>query len=88
MKRPFHRPPASLRRPGLTFDTITLVPASLLPFKARYQSIANRLPRGTVLLVLPRGRPAQRRLLVHLAGRFAAHGHQIATRTAEEVRRL
>ena len=88
MNRPFGRPPATLRRPDLTLDTIALVPASLLPFKATYQTIANHLPPGTVLLVLPRRQSAQRRLMVQLAGRFAARGHQIATRTSEEVRRL
>ena len=88
MSRPFRRPPASLRRPGVTFDNIALVPASLLPFKAKYQAIANHLPRGTVLLVLPRRRSAQRKLLVQLAGLFARRGHQIATRTMEEVARL
>lgn len=84
----FNQPPTALRRRGVAFDNITLVPASLLPYRLRYQSIANRLPRGTVLLVLPRRRPAQRKLLADLAGGFAARGHQIATRTTEEVRRL
>ena len=62
--------------------------ASLLPFKAQYAQLAASLPRGTVLLVVPRRRSTQRRLLVQLAHRFAARGHQIATRTIEEVRRL
>jgi hypothetical protein len=88
MHGPFERSPASLRRPGLTFDNIALIPASLLPFKDQYQAIANHLPKGTVLLVLPRRKRAQRRLLVQLANRFAARGHQVATRTSEEVRRL
>ena len=88
MKRPFGRPPVSLRRPGLNLDNIALVPASLLPFKSQYQALANQLPRGTVLLVLPRRRSTQRRLLVQLAGRFVARGRQVATRTAEEVCRL
>ncbi len=87
MKRLLGQPPAVFRRPGVTLDNIALVPASLLPFKSRYQSIAKRLPRGSVLLILPRRRPAQRRLLRELAGGFAARGHQVATRTSEEVRR-
>jgi hypothetical protein len=84
----FTSPPRALSRPGVKFDNIALVPASLLPFKPRYQALARTLPRGTVLLVLPRQRPAYRKLLVNLAARFAARGHQIATRTAEEVARL
>jgi hypothetical protein len=83
--RAFSSPPTTLTRPSVTLDNIALVPASLLPFKDEYQALANRLPRGTVLLVLPRRRPKQRRLLVELASRFAARGHQ---RTLEEVRHL
>jgi hypothetical protein len=85
MKASVGRPPAALQRRGVTLDNIALVPASLLPFKARYQDLANRLPRGSVLLVLPRRRLAQRKLIAELAGRFAARGHQVATRTTEEV---
>jgi hypothetical protein len=84
----FALPPKALRRRGVTLDNLTLVPASLLPFKARYTKLATSLPRGTVLLVLPRRHPNQRRLLVELASRFAKRGHQIAMRTIEEVLRL
>ena len=86
MKRKLQYAPQALRRPGIKLDTIALVPASLLPFKDQYQAIANRLPQGTVLLVLPRQKSRARQLLVSLATGFAARGHQIATRTAEEVR--
>lgn len=81
------RPPRALRRPGIRFDNIVLVPASLLPYRRRYQSIARALPKGAVLLVLPRTHLGQRKLLVRLASGFAARGHQLATRTPEEVRR-
>lgn len=85
--RPFSPVPAVLRHRGLQLDNITLVPASLLPYKRQYGSIARTLPSGTVLLVLPRRRPRQRQLLVRLAGQFA-HRHPIATRTPEEVSRV
>lgn len=78
--------PQALTRPGLELQNIALVPASLLPFKSQYQKLSQTLPQGTVLLVLPRRRPAYRKLLVQLARRFAARGHQIATRTTEEVK--
>lgn len=81
------RPPQALRRHSVRLENIALVPASLLPYRRQYQAIANTLPHGTVLLVLSRRQPKQRRLLVRLASGFAARGHQIATRTAEEVRR-
>ena len=47
----FTRPPRALRwaRP----DNLALVPASLLPFKAAYQQIANQQPIGTTLIILP-----------------------------------
>jgi hypothetical protein len=76
----------ALRRPGGTVDNITLVPASLLPFKARYEKLARTLPAGTMLLVPPRRQPQQRRLLVRLSRQFTTR-HQIATRTVEEVAR-
>ena len=88
MKRPSGRPPAALRRPGVTLDNIAIVPASLLPLKTKYQAIADELPRGSVLLVLPRRESRYRKLLVQLAGRFAARGDQVTTRTSEVVRRL
>jgi hypothetical protein len=84
----YFAPSRALRRSGVKFDNIALVPASLLPFRKQYEAVIRKLPHGTVLLVLPRGRSATRTVLVKLAGAFAAHGHQIATRTAEEVRRL
>jgi hypothetical protein len=81
------RPPQALRRRGVRLENIALVPASLLPYRRQYQALANTLPHGTVLLVFSRRQAKQRQLLVRLASGFAAHGHQIATRTAEEVRR-
>jgi hypothetical protein len=84
----FTRPPRALTSRGVKFENIALVPASLLPFKPKYQAIARTLPQGTVLLVLPRRQPHHRRLLVQLAARFASRGHQIATRTAAEVKRF
>lgn len=88
MKGQFQRTPAALRRQGVALDNIALVPASLLPFKERWHAVAKTLPRGTVLLVLPRRKSTQRRLLTDLARRFAARGHPIATRTVEEVGHL
>ena len=43
----------ALQRPQVRLDNIALVPAHLLPRKAAYQAIANALPRGDILLVLP-----------------------------------
>ena len=57
----YHQPPVALRKAQL--DNILLIPASALPEKARYQAIANDLPRGAVLLVLPHAYPKERRFL-------------------------
>jgi len=47
---PYHisRPPRAVRKARL--DNIALVPASLLPRKGKYQTIANNLPKGGVLI--------------------------------------
>lgn len=47
----FTRPPLGLRRAKL--DNLALVPASLLPFKAKWQRLANDLPEGNILIILP-----------------------------------
>ena len=47
------RSPRVLRRPGVQLDNIAIVPAHLLRCKTAYQTIANALPQGAVLLVLP-----------------------------------
>jgi hypothetical protein len=86
-RRRFRCPPRALRRRGVTLDNLVLVPASLLSFKDQYERLTHALPKGTVLLVLPRAGTRHRKLLVRIAQRFAAHGHQVATRTTEEVTR-
>lgn len=49
----FRKAPRSLHRSGVHLDNVALVPASLLPIKAEWQAIANDLPRGQILIVLP-----------------------------------
>jgi hypothetical protein len=55
-----------LRRPQVKLDNLTLVPASLLPRKADYEAIANDLPRGEVLLVLPPAGSPERTTMLRL----------------------
>lgn len=78
----FTRPPKALRRARP--DNLALVPASLLPFKAIYQQIANDLPAGATLIVTPHapGRPGQ--TLGNVASQLAAKGHQVMV-VAERV---
>jgi len=51
-------------------DNVALVPASLLPFKHEWQAIANELPKGGILVVLPSSRKP----------------HRIALETAENLK--
>ena len=71
----FHRPPRALRRAQL--DNVAIVPANLLPYKAIYQRIANGLPPGTTLIVVPEapGKPGQ--TLGSVATQLQGKGHQV-----------
>ena len=71
----FSRPPRALRKAKL--DNLVLVPASLLPFKAEYQQIANELPKGTTLIVLPEDDEAQRQRLESVAATLQAKGRPV-----------
>lgn len=71
----WHRPPRALRKAKL--DNIAIVPASLLPEKARYQAIANGLPQGDVLVILPHAAQLERTVLERTAQLFEAKGHRV-----------
>lgn len=58
----FTKAPLTLRRPGLRLDNLALVPASMLPFKEKWQA-ANRLPEGDVLIILPQAKRQTRETL-------------------------
>jgi hypothetical protein len=79
----FHQPPRSLRRAKL--DNLALVPASLLPFRAEYQAIANQQPAGTTLVVLPVPECRQRSTLECVANGLRAKGRRVTTISAEAV---
>jgi len=73
------------RRPAPRVENLALVPASLLPHKATYQRLANQLPAGAVLVVLPTEDSPERRSLQEAAIRLRAKGHAIATLSVDEV---
>ena len=79
------RPPRALRRPEVHLDNIVIVPAHLLPCKTAYQAIANQLPRGAVLIVLPTADTPEKRLLQTAADRFKAKGRHVTTITEASV---
>src|SRR3954452_6572873 len=70
----FTKPPRAFRR--VRPDNLALVPASLLPFKAVHQQLANGLPAGTTLIVMPEapGKPGQ--TFGNVATQIRAKGHQ------------
>jgi hypothetical protein len=80
---PFHisEPPARLKKARL--DNIALVPASLLPLKGTYQSVANSYPTGSVLCVP--GTLKQQKIVATITQFFRDHGRQVITMPIEKI---
>ena len=81
----WRRGPKALRRPQVQLDNLTLVPASLLPRKAEYQTLANQLPQGEVLLVLPPPESRERPTMERVAQLFRAKGRHVTVLTEERL---
>jgi predicted DNA-binding WGR domain protein len=81
----WERAPTGLRWDAVQVENLALVPASLLPHKAQYQHLANQLPPGAVLVILPDADTPERQALQQAAARFLAKGHPVTTLTAAEV---
>ena len=74
----FHRvsrAPGAIRKARL--DNLALVPASLLPYKREWQQIANELPQGSTLIILPPTDTKQRKVFEDVAEGLKANGHQV-----------
>jgi len=76
-------PPEALKKARL--DNIALVPASLLPLKSTYKTIANNLPTGSVLCVP--GTQTQRTIIESVTQYFRDHGHAVITIPLERITR-
>jgi hypothetical protein len=76
-------PPEILRKVRL--DNIALVPASLLPLKSTYKSIANNLPTGSVLCVP--GTQKQHTIMNSVTQYFNNHGRTVLTMPLEKITR-
>jgi hypothetical protein len=76
------RPPNAIRRKGVKLDNLALIPGNLLPYKGEYQEIANGLPKGGILIVLPQ-ELKQRRAFEQTAALLKQQGKRIATISAE-----
>ena len=82
----WRRGPRALHRPHVRLDNIALVPAHLLPRKAEYQAIANQLPAGDILLVLPPPDSRERVTMERVAATFRAKGRHVRVLTEERLR--
>jgi hypothetical protein len=81
----FTRPPRAVRH--ATKDNLALVPGSLLPHKVVYQHIANALPRGAVLIVLPADSPIQKQAMLTVAKQLGKQGLQVSVLPEAELTR-
>jgi hypothetical protein len=75
--------PERFARGAVTLDNVVLAPASLLAFKAQWQRVANSLPQGGVLLVLP-GLTRQAAILEQVAEELRKRGRNVRTMSAED----
>ena len=80
----FLRAPRSIRKAKL--DNLALVPASLLPFKEQWQRVANELPHGGTLIILPHSSGRQRRTCEKVAADLRGKGRRVATLPADRFR--
>ncbi len=76
------KPPAAIRRAQR--DNLALVPASLLPFKKQWQQLANKLPHGSTLIILPSSDRPQRKACEHVAADLRGRGKHVTTLPAEQ----
>ena len=68
-------PPETLLKARL--DNIAIVPASLLGLKALWQTTANTMPQGGVLLCHSQQNTRQRKLLERVGETFRQQGHAV-----------
>jgi hypothetical protein len=67
------KPPKAVRKARL--DNIALVPASLLPRKGKYQTIANHLQQGGVLICQTAKKQRISQILERVARLLTENGH-------------
>jgi hypothetical protein len=86
MMTPASPPPRALTR--APFDSLALVPASLLPFKVTWQRMASELPIGSILLTLPDSRSPRSDVLAQIKASFEATGRAVTIRPASEISKV
>jgi hypothetical protein len=66
-------------------DNIAIVPASLLGLKALWQTTANTLPQGGVLLCHSQQNTRQKKLLERVEESLKQHGHAVMNLPVQQV---
>ena len=82
--KPYHliKPPRAIRKARL--DNLALVPASLLPFKERWQEAANSKAGEHVLIVLPTLGTRPRNVMERVAALIREKGYAVTILPAEQ----
>ncbi len=80
---PYQLSEAPARLKKVRLDNIALVPASLLPLKETYLSLANTYPTGSVLCVP--GTIKQKKIVATITQFFQDHGRQVITYPIEKI---
>lgn len=78
----FQKPPAVLLKAKL--DNIAIVPASLLPFKDKWQTIANNLPQGAILICHSETNTIQQKTLEKIAAQWRGKGHAVTNLSVKQ----
>lgn len=76
---PVGYPPNVSRRAKVRSDNLVLMPASMLPVKKEWQGVANQLPSGDALFVVPNRDIRIRRSMRQVASLLRSRGRHIAT---------
>lgn len=79
------QPPRILRTSCTRLDNIALIPASMLPFKNRWQEMANNLPSGSVFICHSTTNLKQKEVLERVEALYRAKGHRVTNLSTEQL---
>ena len=82
----FARPPRPLRRNKVRLDTIVILPASMLPFRAEWKRLAAELEPDGALFVVPTAETPLKQTMRQVATTLRHRGHSISAVSADDVR--
>ncbi len=72
-------PPRTLHRSSVHLNNLVMFPASLIPYKNEWQQIANDLPKGGILFVLPTNSDRLNQAIETVVTLLQADGHRVTT---------